>query len=342
MLLAALAVTVGGKVVVLTRQRPAFFFSSLVQAVIPDILFFLLVSLIIRILFLWRPSRLAARVGLGMAALALLWSVCDICWLVHSGVQLQPGILLILVRDIRDLAPLMISLLLASPGLFVLVLCVCPAAVWLFVRRFIHPLPILAVRRDHLRWATVKLLAVVILLALGLVFESARGCSLPARYWDSAATAMRCCIRRWGGTGTRTVRWRRETCRARENGSWPSRRVRKDMPHVVLVLLESVSYASTSLGDPSLKTMPYLASLASQGVEFARTRVPVSHTTKAYWATLTGSTPVIESDYVEAVPAAQPYEGLATILARGVHECVFRDVQGQLRVRTRVLHQSGI
>ncbi len=335
------ALTVGGKILVLVRQKPKFFSASLMQAIIPDVLFFLLVGLLIQLLFVWRPSRRAARAGLCVSAAVFLWSVLDACWLVRSGVQLQPGILLILVRDIRDLGPMIIAHLLASPALFALLVCVCVSAVVLFVRRMIRPVAVVAGRREHLRVATVNLLFIVILLALGLVFETDARVDFAGEVigFSSHGHALLYSTMGWyrdahSGVETRNVPRAGERPVTVPAGN--------DLPHVVLVLLESVSYASTSLCDPNLKTTPYLASLADEGVEFVRTHVPVSHTTKACWAALTGSTPVIESDYIEAVPAAAPYEGLATILKRvGYTSALFEMSKGSFECAPGFFHNLG-
>jgi phosphoglycerol transferase MdoB-like AlkP superfamily enzyme len=95
------------------------------------------------------------------------------------------------------------------------------------------------------------------------------------------------------------------------------------LPNIVLVLLESVSYSVTPLSDSKLDTMPHLARLTQEGVEFRRTYAPVSHTTKAFWATLTSTTPVIRGDYVEAIPMIRLYEGLPTILAKVGYRSAF-------------------
>ena len=98
------------------------------------------------------------------------------------------------------------------------------------------------------------------------------------------------------------------------------------LPNVVLVLLESFSYSVTSLGNPYIETTPNLLRLSSEGVKFQLTRCPVSHTTKAFWAVLTSSTPVINSDYVEAIPNEDRYEGLPSILKRVGYRSAFFEV----------------
>ena len=47
------------------------------------------------------------------------------------------------------------------------------------------------------------------------------------------------------------------------------------------------------------------------------------YTNKAYWATLTGTTPIIETDEVEAIPIETAYEGLATVLGSAGYRTAF-------------------
>jgi len=88
------------------------------------------------------------------------------------------------------------------------------------------------------------------------------------------------------------------------------------MPNVVIVLMESVSYAASGLGDPASNTMPNLARLAAEGVEFVNTRVPIPQTGKAFWTVLSGATPDVYPDYSEAILVDEPYEGLPSLLDR--------------------------
>jgi phosphoglycerol transferase MdoB-like AlkP superfamily enzyme len=63
--------------------------------------------------------------------------------------------------------------------------------------------------------------------------------------------------------------------------------------------------------------------VARQSVRFKRTYTVLPYTTKAFWAALTGTTPTVQEDYVEAIPMNPPYEGMASILRRAGYRSAF-------------------
>lgn len=101
------------------------------------------------------------------------------------------------------------------------------------------------------------------------------------------------------------------------------------MPNIVLVFLESVS---ANVCDPNKKehaAMPTLARLADESAAFSDMRALVPQTGKVMWATLSGTTPDLGPDYVEAVLADEPYEGLPTLLRRvGYRSALFEMAKG--------------
>lgn len=324
MLFLGLGCTLSGKLIVLIRHRPEFLFAPAVQALVPDVLFFSLVALLIRCLFILKPSRSVGRIALLIATVVLAWSVTDMFWMLQSGVQLQPGLVVIVFRDLRGLFPYLQTYIaesiVAFIGVVLGVLCVVSFLVWKFVR----PGKIPAVRQEHYRLAAAKLVLVMVLLLSALVVNSVTQLGFAGEvvgfsgHWHAVVYST---VGRFKNAYSNIY--------TRNIPAAGDRRVAvpdveaSEMPNVVLVLLESVSYQATNLCDEQIDTMPYLAKLAGEGVEFEKTRVPVSHTTKAYWATLTGSIPVIRADYVEAIPADEPYEGLPSILKRAGYRSAF-------------------
>ncbi|MBN2270190.1 MAG: sulfatase-like hydrolase/transferase [Sedimentisphaerales bacterium] len=113
--------------------------------------------------------------------------------------------------------------------------------------------------------------------------------------------------------------------------------------NVVIVVLEGVQYAYTSLGRNGAASTPYLASLAQQGVEFANMRSSVTHTTKALFSLLTGRLPSASEDLAEAVPVSKPYSALATILRMqaGYRTAFFQSAQGDFESRPGLVHNLG-
>jgi phosphoglycerol transferase MdoB-like AlkP superfamily enzyme len=113
--------------------------------------------------------------------------------------------------------------------------------------------------------------------------------------------------------------------------------------NVVIVVLEGIQYAHTSLAHSESELTPYLLTLAQQGVEFADTRSCMSHTTKALFGLLTGRYPSALQDLAEAVPVAKPYAGLATVLKRELNfrTAFFQSAKGSFEGRPGLVGNLG-
>ncbi len=122
--------------------------------------------------------------------------------------------------------------------------------------------------------------------------------------------------------------------------------------NIVIVVLEGVQYACTSFGDkgetPSPQDKgrdltPFLAQLAEEGVCFSRMRSTLTHTTKALFSLLTGRYPSVSHDIFEAVPARKPYASLATILERQMNfrTAFFQSAKGTFECRPGLVTTLG-
>ncbi len=342
-MLGGLACAVWGKLVIIARQRPESGFADGLGAVLPDIFFFFAIALVIRLLYILKPSVAIARCALVIATVVSVWSVCNMGWLMRSGVQLQPGLVLVLVRDFKEVLPVVASQFVTHLIPAILLLVVVLAAVAFFVWRLCRPLQVVHVRFLHVRWAAVKLLIVLLLLMIQPILESKADSNMTREVLDFSSH-WRALVSSTADLyddepaeiGTRNIQ------RAGEKQVVVPDGASSELPNIVLVMLESVSHCMTSLGDGEPDVTPFLGQLAEEGVEFRLTRVPVSHTTKCYWATLTSTTPVIEADYVEAVPVNEPYEGLPTLLARaGYRSGFFMMSKGSFECAPGFFHNLG-
>jgi len=317
LLILGLVCTVYGKAVALRPYGAAGLVGLTASVAVPDLVFFAGVALLIRCLYTVRPSPFCARCALVIAACVAVWSALNTCWLMTAGVQLQPGILALFVNDFNDIWPLARAHLLQ--GLVRIISLAAGALVigGLFVWAFLRPAKVHNSRRHHLRVAVVLGIVVVgLLLARGPLRPSVPP-SFTAEVLDFSSHwyALECVL---GGFGRQSY----PLCHSPNIYLAGAREITapsgpaEELPNVVLILLEGVSHSVTSLSGRLGQTTPTLARLAAEGVEFRTTRVPVPYTNKAYWATLTGTVPVIATDEVEAVPVAKPYEGLPTILKR--------------------------
>lgn len=327
-LFAGLVFTSWGKWVILEHKNTPGVFNVLLCMTFSDVIFFSSVLLLIAIAYAIRPCLLTARFALLISIFVTCWSVLNVGWLLKSGVQLQPSVLRIMVRDYKEtwpfIQPFIIKNVVQGIILVVLILIVFAFLIFCFVR----PRKVSPVRKRHIRWAAINFLIIILLLLIrpklhvnpdlsfdyGLFGFSSHWYALvsvlPAKENNRQIDDMG--MRQMAYAGQRQILEPQPTS--------------GELPNVVIVLLESVSYAVTSLHDPNLDTTPTLARLAKEGVNFELTRVPVSHTTKAFWATLTSSYPVIAFGYTEAIPSGGTYEGLPSILGKVGYRSAFFEV----------------
>lgn len=323
-LLVGLACTVWGKLMMLRQQDTPSILIDLMKVMLPDVLFVASVFLLISCLYLLKPSVFAARGALLIAALVSTWAVLNAAWLITSGVQLQPGVLLVLARDPWNLWPLVQTHIVANLDKAISLGAIIFGLGAYFLWRFRRPVKVVALRAHHTRRA------VAIATAIAVLFVAQSKVRSDPRL--GFATELLGFSSHWYALASTVAGTYEDQDPAVQNVDIPRIGQRqiglpkcptKDLPNVVLVLLESISHSATSLGNAKLDTMPHLTRLAAEGVEFRTTRVPVTHTTKAFWTTLTASTPIIRADYIEAVPIDQPYEGLPSILARVGYRSAF-------------------
>lgn len=318
LLLVGLVCTAWAKAQVVLDHPTAHPTLAVAAILLADVAFLAVVAALIRLLYGWRGTRGMARLALVVALLIAIWSVTNALWLVRSDVQIQPGIIVILLRDLRDLWPLLTTYALLSPWQLVMICVLSAGLLTVLIRRWRRPEPIEPGGRGHLKAACAWLLVAVAAMGLRPVLlpRARLGFEGEVLAFSSHWHALAAMIVGGNHDASESESSRRFTRAGQRTVAPPSSETQTAWPNILIVLLESVPYRATSLGGGDPHRTPYLAHLARQGVQFRNTHVPVSHTTKAFWATLTGSMPAIASDYIEAVPADEPYESLATILGR--------------------------
>ncbi len=319
LLLLAFCITAAAKLVAVRAYQPTSLMTAWGSILVSDIAFFAAIAAIVAALYALRSDRLTRRCAVGLAAVVLVWSLANAIWLQVTGVQLQPGVVSVIFRHPADFWPTVrlhvaripVAVLIVVVGALLLTAAWC---IW----RVVRPLPMSPNRRRYIRRAGVA----VGVAAVGAV---APACGLPqigmgslgpVLNYSSHAHALEVVfIRSWQSSLNNHEA--RHVPRVGEREVRAPETDRAPRPNIVLLMLESISHATSSLGDPRRDTMPYLAGLAAEGAEFANTRVPVSQTGKAFWAVLLGSTPDIDHDYSEAILVDEPYEGLPSLL-RGI------------------------
>ncbi len=317
LLLIGLGCTIFGKLTIVQRSTPHDVWPDLFFVIYPDLLFFAMVFLGIRCLYLLKPGKLTARCVLILATLISGWSIINTGWLIKSGVQLQPGVVKILIVDLWELLPLVIHHVTIRPGLAIALVLIIVGILIFFVRCLYHPASMKDNRYYHTRWVLGVLPVILALFAAQpkVTSDTSLGFTGEVLGFNSHWHALTSSFKKIYDGSIPAIQTRNIPVIGQRKIELPQTNS-NHFPNIVLVLLESVSYSVTSMADPELNATPFLALLAREGVHFRLTRVPVSHTTKAFWATLTSTTPIIQANYVEAIPSPAGYEGLPSILAR--------------------------
>ena len=179
------------------------------EAVLPDAIFFTAVAMIFLVMGLIERRRFVPRLTLLLATLVLGWSVLNASWLITTSVQLQPGVLGVLLASSSDMGPMVATylgnnLLYAIP----LIATVLAAGLW-FIWRLVSPVP-LTLSRGQL--VNRLVLAGIVLIAAagaqqvshrrgitaysGQVLSKCRSARLPPRRRPGSACGSVTCRRR--------------------------------------------------------------------------------------------------------------------------------------------------
>lgn len=113
-------------------------------------------------------------------------------------------------------------------------------------------------------------------------------------------------------------------------------------PNLVIVMLESTSWSSTTLADPKLLTTPYLAELAATSLVAHRAHTVVPHTTKASVAVVCGYSPRHTIEVTESEPDGLHHPCLPHLLRPfGYESAFFRSATGLFEGWNQLLRYEG-
>ena len=291
------------------------------------------------ICFRW-PKKAVVRPATVFAAVVYTWSVMNAGWLIRTGTQILPRVLLSLVR-----APInsfcIVGVNLAKMPTAATALLV-PSAVALAFFIFVLAKPKLPVyNRRRFIARIIFCLAIVITAAVAHPAVARRGSSqigsAGLRYNSQLRAVMSLVL----------ADYRRLPDPKRTIPAFDQLKVELEPQYVksnvVVVVLEGVQYRHTSLANEQNNSTPYLESLASQGIEFPNTRSSLTHTTKALFALLTGRFASASQDIAEAVPVVKPYASVATILRDklGYRTAFFQSALGSFESRPGLVYNLG-
>jgi len=308
--------------------------------ILSDISFLLVIELILALLCYRWPRKWIIRTAVIIAALICTWSVMNAGWLIRTGTQILPRVLLPLFRAPLNTLCIIGVNLAKMPRAAVMLLGPSAIALAFFFYVLAKPkYPNYNRRRFIIRAITC---AVVILTVVTIRFSlvrrrSPQAASVDLRYNAQLKAVTSLVIRDYIPVPNpeRKIPLRDQlkietTCTQINH-------------NIVIVVLEGVQYQYTSLADDPEDLTPCLKGLADQGVEFTNTRSLLTHTTKALFTLLTGSFPSASQDIAEAVPIDKHYASLATILSdkMGYKTAFFQSAKGDFECRPGLVYNLG-
>jgi len=289
--------------------------------------------------FRW-PRKAVVRSATIFAAIVCTWSVMNAGWLIRTGTQILPRVLLPLVRaPINSLCIVGVNL---AKMPVVAVVLLAPSAIALAFFFFVLAKPKLPVyNRSRFIARIIFCTAIVITAAVARPVIARRGSSqigsVGLRYNSQLRAVMSLVL----------PDYRRQPDPKRKIPAFDQLKIEQGPQHVksnvVVVILEGVQYQYTSLANKQNNLTPYLESLASQGIELPNARSSLTHTTKALFALLTGRFASASQDIAEAVPVVKTYASLATILRDKLdyRSAFFQSALGSFESRPGLVHNLG-
>jgi len=286
------------------------------------------------------PRKTVVRSATVIAAVVCTWSVMNAGWLIRTGTQILPRVLLPLFRaPVNSLFIVGVNLSKMPVAAVVLLAPSIVALIFFFLVMARPRLPVFNRKRFCTR--IIFCMAIVVTAVAVRPAIAGRGSaqigSVGLRYNSQLRAVMSLML----------PDYRRPPDPKRTiptldilNIGMKQHRVKHN---IVLVILEGVQYQYTSLANEHGNPTPYLATLAEQGVEFSNTRSTLTHTTKALFALLTGRFASASQDIAEAVPVASPYASIATILAGklGYRTAFFQSAMGSFESRPGLVYNLG-
>ncbi len=308
--------------------------------VLADIFVLLSIEVVLALVCFQWPRRWVVRTATFIAALVCTWSVINAGWLIRTGTQILPTVLLPLIRDPLNSLGIVGINLIKMPKAAIALLVPSALALAFFFHILAKPKP---PNYNPKRFAKKIIISVIIIII-----------ALVARKTDARRGSPQIV-----SAGLRF----NSQIRAIESLILSDYKLipnpKRKIPYfdeikigatskltnhnVVIIVLEGIQYEYTSLADEQNNLTPFLNTLTEDGVEFVNTRSTVTHTTKALFALLTGQFPSTSQDIAETVPASKPYAGIATILKEhlGLRTAFFQSAKGNFESRPSLVYNLG-
>lgn len=301
--------------------------------------------LCVLVCFFW-PHNWAARSTLIFAALVCTWSVINAGWLIATGTQVLPAVLLPLFYDPLSRFLIIGYHLAVRPIAAVALLG--PSAIALAFFFYVLAKPIVPnLTKKQIR---IRMIVYVVLLLASAVAAVISQINTETKVfaelrYNSQFKAVKSIL---AGTvrndnSSAAAQQIRKIPLAADNQLLPQNQSAAGKFSVIIVVLEGISPGQTNLFDKGDATVPFLTELAENSAAFTNCRTIATHTTKALFAIHTGRYPSVSQDYVEAAVRKKPYQSIATILENccGYRTAFFQSAAGTFEARPGLVHNLG-
>lgn len=308
--------------------------------VLADVSVLLGIEVILAIICFRWPRKWVIRTAIFVAALVCAWSVINAGWLIRTGTQILPSVLLPLFRSPLNAFRLIGVNLVKMPKAAFALLGPSAVALAFFFCVLARPrMPDYNSRRFFKRVIISVIIIISTSVARGEVARhgSQEIASVGLRYNSQLRAIVSLVLSdyRQIPKPKRKIPYFDEI-KIGLKPQWVNH-------NVVIVVLEGIQYNYTSLADKQNDLTPFLAALAEQGVECTNARATVAHTTKALFSLLTGRFPSASQDLAETVPAVRYYASIATILKEQMNfrTAFFQSAKGNFESRPSLIHNLG-
>jgi len=308
--------------------------------VLSDISFLLALEVVLSLICFRWPRKWIVRIAIVIAAIMCTWSIMNAGWLIRTGTQILPRVLLSLVRSpVNAFCMVGVNLAKMPKTAFILLGPSAVALAFLFYVLGRTRLP------DYKRQKFLVRVIICLSFILATVLirptlgrrRSPQAASAGMQFNAQLKAVMSLIVRDYSPLPNPK---RKIPPRDKIEIEFKGQPIRSNL---VVVVLEGVQYQYTSLAAGPNDLTPYLRELAEQGVEFTNTYTALTHTTKALFALMTGRFPSASQDLAEAVPAVKPYVSIATILSDklGYRTAFYQSAKGDFECRPGLVYNLG-
>jgi glucan phosphoethanolaminetransferase (alkaline phosphatase superfamily) len=308
--------------------------------VMADLAVLMTIEIILSLICFRWPKKAVVRAATIFAAVVCTWSVMNAGWLIRTGTQILPRVLLPLFRAPVNTFCIIGVNLAKMPAAAILLLGPSAVALAFFFYVLARPkMPSYNGRKFMVRVIVCLIIVMTVVVARPAIARrgSSQIGSVGLRYNSQLRAVMSLVL----------PDYRRPLNPKRKIPNYDSLNIAIKQQgvkqNVVVVVLEGVQYHYTSLACRRSGLTPYLTELAEQGIEFTNTRSTLTHTTKALFSILTGRFPSASQDIAEAVPTSVPYASMATILKGklGYRTAFFQSALGSFESRPGLVYNLG-